>query len=736
MEKTAVEPYESNLDAIGGMLSVLDMRLARRVQQLRQKASSGLSDQFRGLFVADGQAEEIVSLMVRGLSQQADEVDPPLSLIAKTEREVRARTQASVGQETPLRLEQVRDLFRLDSWDVDVIVLCLTIEIDLRYEILYAYVQDDIGKKQPTVGLALGLLCEDGAEQIAYRRRFLNPSPLISWGLVHVAEPTYGNGTSFLTCPLRLDAAIVSFLLESDSVDERLRGLSRLVDPSASWADLLLSAELKTRFAALVTSLRPRSAEDIGVVLQLVGPAGIGKKMAAEAICTEMRKSLLIVDVAGFLASDLPPRNLTTMLMREALLCDALLYVDGFHLLTGDDPQARTVRTAIVQSLQDHHDLVFLGTETAWCGDGSLGDRKLITVDLPRPGYTERRQLWASYLNGQGDIAEEDLSSLATGFRFTGGQIGQAVSTATNLARWRSWDTGRPTLEDLRSASRLHSNQRLALLAHKVQGRYSWDDIVLPPDQKAQLGEISGFFRNMPLVYDEWGFQYKSSLGKGLNILFAGPSGTGKTMAAEIIASELGLDLYKIDLSEIVSKYIGETEKNLDRIFREARDSNAILFFDEADAVFGKRSEVKDSHDRYANIEISYLLQKMEEYDGIVVLATNLRKNIDEAFVRRMHFAIEFPFPEEEYRLQIWERVFPDEAPLDDGVDLSFLARRFKVAGGNIKNIAVASAFLAAEETNPIGMGHVIWATKREYQKMGKLLVESDFGPYFGMVRA
>jgi len=224
-------------------------------------------------------------------------------------------------------------------------------------------------------------------------------------------------------------------------------------------------------------------------------------------------------------------------------------------------------------------------------------------------------------------------------------------------------------------------------------------------------------------------------LGKGLNVLFAGPSGTGKTMAAEIIANELDLDLYKIDLSAIVSKYIGETEKNLDRVFREGHTANAILFFDEADALFGKRSEVRDSHDRYANIEIAYLLQKMEEYDGVVILATNLRKNMDEAFARRMHFSVEFPIPEEPDRRRIWQGMFPTEAPLDKGVDLKFLANQFKFTGGNIKNIALGAAFLAAEQGCPITMENLIWSTKREYQKMGKLCTEGDFGQYFELVK-
>jgi SpoVK/Ycf46/Vps4 family AAA+-type ATPase len=229
------------------------------------------------------------------------------------------------------------------------------------------------------------------------------------------------------------------------------------------------------------------------------------------------------------------------------------------------------------------------------------------------------------------------------------------------------------------------------------------------------------------IVYGDWGFEQKLSLGKGLNILFAGPSGTGKTMAAAILAHEWSLDLYKIDLSQVVSKYIGETEKNLDRVFREAQTSNAVLFFDEADALFGKRSEVKDAHDRYANIEIGYLLQKMEEYEGVAMLATNWRANLDEAFARRLHFVVEFPFPDEEARYHIWRGMFPPQAPLAEDVDFVMFAHAFKLSGGNIKNIAITAAFLAADEGQPIGMGHVIRAAKREFQKVGQAWEESTW---------
>lgn len=323
-----------------------------------------------------------------------------------------------------------------------------------------------------------------------------------------------------------------------------------------------------------------------------------------------------------------------------------------------------------------------------------------------------------------------DLDALASRFRFTAGQIKDAAVTARNLALLRDPESLRVTPTDLFEACRLHSNQKLSDLAQKVTPRYRWDDIILPDDRKELLREIVGHVRHHACVYDEWGFGRKFAMGKGLNVLFAGPSGTGKTMAAEVMANELGLDLYKIDLSSVVSKYIGETEKNLARIFTEAETSNAILFFDEADALFGRRSEVRDSHDRYANIEISYLLQRMEEYEGMAILATNLHKNMDEAFVRRMHFTVEFPLPDAAHRKRIWEKLWPPETPCNHPLDLDFMAQRFEIAGGSIRNIVLAAAFLAAGDGRVVTMEHLVRATQREYQKMGKVMMEGEFGQY------
>jgi SpoVK/Ycf46/Vps4 family AAA+-type ATPase len=289
-------------------------------------------------------------------------------------------------------------------------------------------------------------------------------------------------------------------------------------------------------------------------------------------------------------------------------------------------------------------------------------------------------------------------------------------------------------MDDLVVGCRLQSNQRLGALARKLSPRKGWEDITLPEHAMEQLREICAQVKHRRTVYVEWGFGRKQTLGKGLCVLFYGSSGTGKTLAVEVMARELKLEAFKIDLSTVVSKYIGETEKNLSRVFQEAETGNAILFFDEADALFGKRSEVKDAHDRYANIEIGYLLQRMEEFDGLVILATNLRKNIDEAFFRRMHFAVEFPMPDESHRYRIWKQHLPQSAPVAADIDFDFLSRRVNLAGGNIKSVVVNAAFLAAENSGVIQMKHFLHAVRREYEKIGRLCTDADFAPYHNLL--
>jgi len=361
----------------------------------------------------------------------------------------------------------------------------------------------------------------------------------------------------------------------------------------------------------------------------------------------------------------------------------------------------------------------------------------MLLTKLMAVTYTLRRQLWQalSAQDGHRVSPTVDLDALADRFNFTAGKIRNALREASQLALLHVRDDGEIATADLYQACRLQSSSKLGALARKITPCYTWQDIILPADRLAQLQELCGHVTYRQRVFEVWGFNRRIVLGRGLSILFVGPSGTGKTMAAEIIAGELGLEIYKIDLSCVVSKYIGETEKNLSHIFQEAEQANSILFFDEADAIFGKRSEVKDSHDRYANIEVNYLLQKMEEHEGIVILASNFQKNIDEAFTRRIRFVVEFPFPDEQYRYRIWKSVFPQDTSLSADIDFDFLAEKFRMAGGSIKNIALSAAFLAADNTGKVMMEHIIRATRREFQKMGRLCVKADFAHYFELVR-
>jgi SpoVK/Ycf46/Vps4 family AAA+-type ATPase len=361
-----------------------------------------------------------------------------------------------------------------------------------------------------------------------------------------------------------------------------------------------------------------------------------------------------------------------------------------------------------------------------------LQELRFYVFRFPALPFPLRQQVWEREIESVFNARNgTDINALANQFVLTGGQIRDAVQSARDDLRLRGKPDALPCPADLFAAARAQSQRDLSSLAQHIEPVYSWDDLVLPAATLSQLREIASAVKHRHVVYDQWGFEQRLSLGKGMKALFAGPSGTGKTMTAEVIARELGLDLYKIDLSTIVSKYIGETEKNLDRIFRAAQSSNAIIFFDEADALFGKRSGVKDAHDRYANIEISYLLQKSEEHDGFVIHATNLSLNIDEAFKRRMNYTIEFPFPDERHRELLWRGMFPSQTPLGDDLDFAFLGRQFPLSGGNIKNAALAAAFLAAAEESSVEMRHLIQAVASELQKLGKLPSAADFKQYY-----
>jgi SpoVK/Ycf46/Vps4 family AAA+-type ATPase len=453
--------------------------------------------------------------------------------------------------------------------------------------------------------------------------------------------------------------------------------------------------------------------------LHFHGPAGTGRRRAAEALARSLTAPLLAVDLGLALARAEPWGRTLAALFRQARLDGALLYLDGIDALDGEE-RRRERRALLGMAAEGGVVVILAGQRTP--GRDTAG---AVAVSFEVARFEGRHAQWREALAAAGIGSEPaEINALAGQFRLTADQIADAVAAARGRALWRgalaAGPGAAPGSADLFAAARAQSSHDLLGLARPIEPKHSWADIVLPSDRLAQLHEICARATLRHVVYDRWGFEKKLSTGRGLTALFSGPSGTGKTMAAEIIAGELGLELHKIDLSQIVSKYIGETEKNLDRIFQAAENANAILFFDEADALFGKRSEVKDAHDRYANIEVGYLLQKMDEYEGIAILATNLRQNMDEAFIRRLHVVVEFPFPGEADRRRIWAAIFPPEAPLAPAVDFDRLAREVRLSGGKIRNIAVAAAFQAASGNGVIGMSELVEAARREYEKAGQ----------------
>jgi hypothetical protein len=730
---TVMGDYRRSLQQILAELERLDLLLRVQVWRARQRHADA-EQELAAFYIPEAEADAVLDQAIGTPTWAIVPLPPELREAVQSRLDQLAadnaeHTAGSLRQGVSLRLVELARLFDLTTFDVDVILACLAPELDRRYERLYAYLHDDVTRRQPTVDLALNLLCPDLETKVAARTRFTPAAPLFRHHLVQLGEEPDQRSASWLGRTLRLDPRVARFLLDDDVVDDRLQPYARVVTDAASLDDLVFPEAFRRQLSQLVGHAGTNGAN---LVLYCQGSYGVGKQTAAMACCQELGGALLVVDGKRLAASSLEEfATLARLIDREARLQGVLLYWEDFDALLTDEKDAHLA--TLLPVLEAHPGPTFLAGAATWEPVDALRSVTFVRLPFPQPGYQERLHLWRAALAEDAGVTldpELDLAALANKFRLSGGQIRDAAGTARNLARARAPGAPLLTQADLHAACRLHSNRKLAELAQKITPHYAWDDLVLPADQLAQLGEIYHQVQYRALVYDAWGFDRKLAMGKGLSILFAGPPGTGKTMAADVLAGALGLDLYKIDLSTVVSKYIGETEKNLARIFDEARTSNAILFFDEADALFGKRTQVRDAHDRYANVEISYLLQKMEEYEGVVILATNLRKNLDEAFVRRLHVTVEFPMPDVADRRRIWAQIWPAATPRDPDLDLDFLASRVDVAGGSIRNIALAGAFLAAADGGVVTMQHLLRATHREYQKMGKVLTAREFGEY------
>ncbi len=723
-----MEPYADSREHLRDELARLDL-LLRRALLLAGDGGEAPPDEFRGLVIAESEIESLVAggeLLDQRWKRQASmraKLEPLDARLEQFRQAIDRRRELTRRGGIELALPRLAGVFALSPAEVDLLMVALAPELEPRYETLYAYLQDDVTRKRPSVNLALELISRSQPEKLSARRLLQPQAPLLRHRLLLLGEEPQEQMPPLLRRFLKVEEAVVDFLLDLPRPEAEYGLLS---EATSRVGDLELDGDVRAQVRNLATNLAGERGQ--GVLVQLAGRSESGLLEAARVLAGTLDRRVLLVELA----------QLESGAQIDALLRDALLWNAVPVVRDGEPPlptEERRHRQAVERTLYRRLErfagpLVLLGSPEA--SRRLPSGARVRRVDIAEPSFSLRCAAWETALNGRGNGIE--ASRLADAFRFGGGRVRQTVDLAMGLAAERDPLRSGPTIEDLFRAGRTLTTPNVGRFAVRVEPRYQWPDIVLPEGKLRQLHEIAVRLRFRQRVHRDWGFGRKLSRGKGLTVLFTGPSGTGKTMAAEILAAELSLELLQIDLSSVVSKYIGETEKNLATIFREAEDSQALLFFDEADALFGKRTEVKDAHDRYANIEVNYLLQRVEQYRGMTILATNMQRNLDEAFLRRIHEIVEFPLPDPALRSLIWQRHLPPEAPRRGDIDFEFLGRQFKLAGGDIRNIVLSAAFHAASESAPIGMSHLVLATKAEFHKQGKLCLKGDFGPFYELV--
>lgn len=718
-------------------LTRIDVLIHREVRRW-QLAGQNPADSFRGLHLSDAQADHLLSRpFAAGWGQTVALASNEAAAFAQAEINASHKIEAVVAQAQAqgltTRWQQLAAAFELDRFELDALLICLAPTLDLRYEQLYGYLQDDVTRRRPRVNLVLDLLCEPGVSRLLKLAHFADDAPLIKHALLTCESAPGPDTPPLLSQTLRVDNTIVGWLLGNYHPHLDLGPNAQLLPPPTAQTTDLPADDFPLEFNRIANT-------EMSPLFVFYGVDGSRQESAAGLLAAHLGRPLLRVNLGEAAEAGVTPRQVLRLALRDARLTGAIPHLAGWDIFLERQHRLTLLPAMLAQVYAFPHPVV-ISSLAVWQAQGVDRTRPIFWLEFPIPTHRQRLALWQHFLrekvssgpnikttNGKMDgpanaQEPEELSALAGQFLLTGGQIRDAVATAKDMAAYR---TEAVQIHHLFAAARSHSNPNLSALAKKINLRYSWSDIILPPDSLTLLREIVTCVQRRSVVLEEWGVGRKLAASRGVTILFVGEPGTGKTMAAEVIADELGLDLYKIDLSGIISKYIGETEKNLEQIFNEAQSSNAILFFDEADAIFGKRSEVKDAHDRYANIEVSYLLQRMEAYDGVTILATNLRANLDDAFTRRLQFVVDFPFPEEVYRLRIWQTLFPPGVPRTANLDLPLLARRFKLPGGNIRNVIVSAAYLAAADGGQVTMGHMLHGLRRELQKMGRLVNEAD----------
>lgn len=708
---------QANRKYLQDELRRLRLLLRRRVLWMRGIWGQDPLSNNRGMVISDALADRLI----RGSDDEAEAAfyrqDVECLAIAESlnglEADVAIQRVSLTDDGQIPSLEALSRTFNLSPFERDVLLLSFAVRTDPEFALLSGYLSDDANACYLTESQAVHVLCADPSERDAARSAFLPNEPLRRFRLIFLDRGSVRTGQAPI---VSIDERVANYILGVNHLDERLAYLLRIIPP----------VSLAGGHQELVDSLLGWAQTFVGQawpMIHFTGAPDSGKELVAAEFCARLGAQLYQLDVRQLPVHEEDRHQLLHLIERESMLSHFALYVNLDDIEMGDKVQAVAAKEWVERS----GGILFVGAR-----ERVEFHRPMFHFAIAKPGAAAQRAIWNALLAGVPNSVNGQIESIVEQFNLGPRAIPQAIASGVARAQRRSAEANLAP-EDLWHACREQVGWRLGGLAQRLDLYYGWDDIVLPEDTADQLREIASQVAARAQVYEQWGFGARLPRGRGISALFSGPSGTGKTMAAEIIARHLELDLYRIDLAGVVSKYIGETEKNLRSVFDAAEASGAILFFDEADALFGRRSEVKDSHDRYANIEIDYLLQRMEEYRGLAILCTNRRSSLDRAFLRRLRFLVEFPFPDGEQRRTIWQKVFPAGAPLE-ALDLDALSR-LEISGGNIRNVALNAAFLAAEQQTNIEMKHVLHAARREYVKIDKLLTEAEFGAQYGLIK-
>ena len=688
-------------DELARRLRRTDLLILRAVRRQRARPNVQAKGQFWGSVITDDDVDELL--------RNHGEIDYPEGV---DELDASLRFSEKLRDDPEGRVGRIASAFKLSPDDVDILLLALAPEVSAGYNRLYAYLQDNLSTSFLTVDLATRVIRTRRTERLALQARLLPGAPLILNRLLLLHPPDASENHTLK----RLQPAprLMSWMLEGQDVPPSLgvRALDTRVEP-------YVPAGVRQRVEGMTDGLDRRCN------YLVVGASRGVREAVAQLVARRCERPLWRIDMERSTAYREQPWDL----VRDLRLAGAMPLLTGI-VEAQEDPAERTKVLQLGAALATLDWPVLISAADRRAVTSLLGDaRPSVTLLCGRSTFAERQAAWTTEMEKRG-WSPDQAAPLAERFNGVGGTTIHAV-----LERAAAEAGGaEPTDDILWMAARDGSRPEFRGLAQHVVPRYGWDDLVLPERILTQLGHIVSYLAHQETVFHRWGASKVRARGFGIKALFSGGPGTGKTMAAEVIAGSLGLDLFRVDLSQVISRWVGETEKNLKEIFDAAEGGTAVILFDEADALFGSRGEVKQAQDRFANQEVSFLLQRLETFEGCAILTTNLQENIDEAFQRRFGSVIEFPLPSTDERRVLWDRAFATEVPKADDLDLDYLAKQFNIAGGSIVNAAIQACVLAAADSGRVEMRHAIRAVGKELVKMNKQVNRVHFGEFYELV--